>query len=572
MHNLIYARVSTVQLQDYTRQLNDLETEIVRAGNSKESIKIFAEKLSGYTKNQDRPALNEMLEFISKNPDSKIWVTEISRLGRNPSETRKTIDELSERKIPIFIQSIGRSTLDDQGRRDSIVNIILQVLMEFAHAEAEQMKTRIKSGKLAAAKKGQHSTNVYPYGYTKGEDKTIVIQPTEAEVIKMIFELYSSGKGIRAIATILNDKKIPTKFNLIYESKKKIGEFKNAEDFDWTIATVNGIIKNPIYKGQRIYKDEIIATPAIISEELFDLCTDLRENKTTRNYLTTYTYLLKDLMVCGKCGRNYYARYKPNSKGDKVYMCSSKITSKPCGQPSVNISFIETAIFNELLTDPTLWKYFSGSKDLKKQLAGDIDDLEREIRLASEQILDLNKKSDKLLELYLDNDNKGMTKARYNEKNNEYQDKIIGLEQKRGIAKKELAAKSKALATFDLDKINKEFLEKSIDNRTELRAIFQQFINKLIINSIGKKYFMVTMFLKFGDLTLPTTIKLFLDKSSLRFNPKYLLQNTLYSQPRFDNLNVLITDENEILNELETEILKEKQWTRLEKSKFLPIS
>src|SRR5690606_31036103 len=97
--------------------------------------------------------------------------------------------------------------------------------------------------------------------------------------------------------------------------------------------------------------------------ELFDQCQEIREYKTNRNYLTSYTYLLKDLIKCGKCGRNYYARYKPTPNGDKIYTCSSRITSTPCGQPSVNIQYIETAIFNEILNDATIWKYLSGTND-----------------------------------------------------------------------------------------------------------------------------------------------------------------------------------------------------------------
>ena len=570
MYNLIYARVSTINYQDYNRQLEDLTAEIVKEGYSKDSINVFAEKLSGYTKNQDRPKLNEMLEFIDKNPNSMVWVTEISRLGRNPNETRKTIDQLSERNIPVYIQSIKRATLDKDGKRDGIVNIILQVLMEFAHSEAEQMKARIKSGKLDAAKKGKHSTNVFPYGYSKGEDGVMVIEPTEAKVVQMIFDYYSKGKGMRAIATILNNKKVPTKFNIIYDSEKTIGEFKKAKDFDWTIATVTGILKNSAYKGMKMHKGEVVKAPIIISEELFDLCTDIRENKSTRNYLTTYTYLLKDLMVCGKCGRNYYARYKPNANGDKVYMCSSKITSKPCGQPSVNIPYIETAIFNELMNDPTLWKYLSGTTDLKNEIKESLDSLNEELVVLIEEKSDLNKKLNKLLDLLLDDDDTPQSKARFVKRNKEYEEKLSNIEAKIKLVKKELAAKERALNSFDAEKLTRDILEKSITNRSELRTIFNQFIKKLIIKSLGDKYFMVSMYLKFGDLTLKNDIKLFLDRGSVRFNPKYMLINSLHSSPKFDEKGILITDETEILTEFENE-LPQREWKKLEKEKFLQV-
>ena len=38
-------------------------------------------------------------------------------LGRNPSHTRKIIDDLTEKKNPIYIQSIGQSTLNPDGSK-----------------------------------------------------------------------------------------------------------------------------------------------------------------------------------------------------------------------------------------------------------------------------------------------------------------------------------------------------------------------------------------------------------------------------------------------------------------------
>lgn len=571
MNNIIYARVSTTNYQDYQRQISDLNGEIVRAGYSKDSIIEFAEKLSGYTKNQDRPALKEMMEFINDNPNSKVWVTEISRLGRNPNETRKTIDELSEKQIPVYIQSIGRATLDKDGKRDFIVNIILQVLMEFAHSEAEQMKTRIKSGKLEAAKNGKHSTNVFPYGYKKGEDGKMEIQDSEVEVVKMIFDMYSKGKGMRAIATILNTKQIPTKFNLIYDSEKLVGD-KKAKDFSWGIATVRDILKNPVYKGQKLHKGETVKSPIIISEELFDRCNDIRETKTTRNFVTTYTYLLKDLMVCGKCGRNYYARYKPNAKGDKVYMCSSKITSKPCGQAGVNIPYIETAIFNELITSPTLWQYLSGTVDMKQEVEDEIISLKLEQEVVIAEKKELKKKLDKILDLLLSDSGSDLSKERFAAKNGELEEKLTNVEHRLSLIKKELAAKERAFKSFDLEKISKEFLEKSMNNRAELQAIFKQFISKLVINSIGEKYFMISMFFKFGDFRLPHQIKLFLDRGSVRFNPRYLMLNSLHSNPQFNEKFILINnDDDELLDEFENET-RDREWKKLNKKDFLPVS
>ena len=48
---LIYARVSTIDRQDYSRQVNDLTELIVRHGFSENQIEVFAEKISGLKRN-----------------------------------------------------------------------------------------------------------------------------------------------------------------------------------------------------------------------------------------------------------------------------------------------------------------------------------------------------------------------------------------------------------------------------------------------------------------------------------------------------------------------------------------
>jgi hypothetical protein len=86
---------------------------------------------------------------------------------------------------------------------------------------------------------------------------------------------------------------------------------KSADKVKWTDSAILGILNNSIYCGKRRFKDEIISIDPIITEELFDECNYLLKNKNTRNYTSEYVFLLKDLIKCGVCGRNYTAKYKP---------------------------------------------------------------------------------------------------------------------------------------------------------------------------------------------------------------------------------------------------------------------
>jgi len=153
----IYSRVSTADKQDYTRQVNELKKIGYDNGFSDKQMTLYSEAISGYKKDE-RHQLNAMLSQIEADPTyfSAVYVSEISRLGRNPKETRRIVDRLSELKVTLYIQSLKRYTLDDKGAMSIDTSIILQVLMEYANLEAETFKTRSRSGLRKAAMDGKY--------------------------------------------------------------------------------------------------------------------------------------------------------------------------------------------------------------------------------------------------------------------------------------------------------------------------------------------------------------------------------------------------------------------------------
>ena len=114
----VYVRVSTSNgSQDYTRQKNELFDIAKKDGYLEKNIELFADTISGY-KFEERDNLNILLDKIRENPShfSCLYVSEISRLGRNPKNTRNLIEELMELKVPIYIQSLNEKTLDIEGK------------------------------------------------------------------------------------------------------------------------------------------------------------------------------------------------------------------------------------------------------------------------------------------------------------------------------------------------------------------------------------------------------------------------------------------------------------------------
>lgn len=550
----IYARVSTTNgTQDYQRQINDLTPIIMKLGYTKDQIEIFAESISGYKKKAERPELNRMLNLIEQDKAyfECIYCTEISRLGRNPSETRQTIDMLTDLFVPIYIQSLGRATLDKDGKRDSIMNIILQVLLEFANSESEQMKTRSKSGLLTSAKAGKAggSKNL-PYGYAKAEDKMLIIDEEEAIIIRDMFDLYQQGNGVKVISGILNTRNIPTRYNKAYSGQTlKIGVGKDANKIKWSDKTVLDIIANPIYKGQRRFKGEILHAPNIISTELFDSCEQIRTTKTHRNNLTTYTYLLKDIMKCGCCGRNYFAKYKPTLEGDKVYVCSSLLkTGERCANKGINIMLLETAIYNQLVESDTVLKYIGETKNIKKDLEISVTNLEHQLKTEQAQLpLKLAEKK-RLLEGWIqgiitDGD-------AFKDMNEKLISQLSSIEKKITIMNKEIAEKKVLIARQSNTSATKTMLLEAATDRTQLQAIFKQLVSKVIINDLTPKLSLATVYIQINGVVLPNTLKIIIDKYSIRKKElRYVSLRSMENDPVFKN-DIMLVDKEDIIFEL----------------------
>ena len=84
----ILARVST-QGQDYERQVVEL-TDYCQRMNW-EVVKVFANKVSGASKNADREEITALVEYVKEHKLNRVVCLEISRLGRNTFEALKVI-------------------------------------------------------------------------------------------------------------------------------------------------------------------------------------------------------------------------------------------------------------------------------------------------------------------------------------------------------------------------------------------------------------------------------------------------------------------------------------------------
>ena len=206
---VIYARVSSSgDRQDYQRQINDL-TEVAKSQNL-EIAKIFAEKISGGKKNNERKELMAMIDYINHNSDviEKVLVTELSRLGRNTLQVLKTIETLNENKISLFIQNYNIETLTPQKEVNPMSSFLVTILAEVYSMERKTIQNRLKSGYDTHRKKG--GTVGRKVGYRKSDEE---LREQYAEEIKLI----QKGYSYKHISQLTNtNKNTLTKLNKLF--------------------------------------------------------------------------------------------------------------------------------------------------------------------------------------------------------------------------------------------------------------------------------------------------------------------------------------------------------------------
>ena len=112
-----------------------------------EVVRIFANKVSGAKKIEERQELVDMLQYISENDIDKVCVWEMSRLGRSTLEALKIIELLNEHKVCLYIKNYNLETLDNDGKINPITSLITTILLEISQMERNTIKERMASGR-----------------------------------------------------------------------------------------------------------------------------------------------------------------------------------------------------------------------------------------------------------------------------------------------------------------------------------------------------------------------------------------------------------------------------------------
>ena len=153
---------------------------------------IYADNLSGRSA-QGRPEFMRMLEDAKQGKIDRILCKSVSRFSRNVAECKRYTDMLMLKNVAVEFEKEHLRTDDPTG------SFVFSLMSAIAEDESRSISENVKWAYRQRVKRGEyHLGNNRILGYDWLEGK--LVPNASADTVRLIFELYLQGAGLKNIA------------------------------------------------------------------------------------------------------------------------------------------------------------------------------------------------------------------------------------------------------------------------------------------------------------------------------------------------------------------------------------
>lgn len=337
---------------------------------------------SGYTF-ETRENYQRMRRDMMTHKIGILVVKDFSRFSRRNSRGLVELEDLRDAGVRII--SIGDNI--DYPNDDDWLKIQFQFLInempvtDTSKKVRNVIRRRQEDGKWICAA---------PYGYIVNLRKEFELVPTEADVVRRIFQLYNEeGWGYKKIANHLTEQGIPTPRMSEKQRKDAMGQDnKIRAKAAWSIVSVQGILDNDFYIGTfRAHKytrrkingsdirldagDNVVIEnhhQPIIDYRTFATTRALREKRSRSNYrgVKKYDNVYSGFLECGDCGSPMFSMSRSDIKS--AYTCGTYHRRGRSGCTSHHIRVDRLDALMKLYVE----KVMKNAASMLEQLNGDL--------------------------------------------------------------------------------------------------------------------------------------------------------------------------------------------------------
>ena len=332
---VFYGRVSTeheAQLAALENQMKWYDDQANYHDNWTVLKKYIDEGITG-TQAKKRPAFLQMIQDAKQKKFDLIVTREVCRFARNTVDTLVVTRELKNYGVEVYFVEDNIWTMDGDGE------LRLTIMATLAQEESRKTSERVRAGQKISRDKGVLYGNGNILGYDRDKNTgTYVINSDQAETVRMIYDLYSSGKGMGQIRN-----------EMIRRGRKDSSGLVR-----WDYSKISRVLHNSVYKGYMAYlksrrnnfldqktirnHDESTYMyvkgnfEPIISEEQWERCKQIREQRRRQSHYFTSDGEVKHTigiregndvwvkkLVC-RCGHKMRRnKWRKNKNGDIIY-------------------------------------------------------------------------------------------------------------------------------------------------------------------------------------------------------------------------------------------------------------
>jgi site-specific DNA recombinase len=328
---------------------------------------------------EKRPALKELLDDVAAGRIIGVCARHTDRLWRNSRVQGRILDALRVRRVDLWDFAHQYDYKSAHGR------FSLQVLGAASELEVNLTSERIREMKRGKALKGKTGGGTPPFGYTSQArriheleeaghtpdeayrqaclefpvGKCWYIDEKEAEVVRLVFELYTSPQyryGCKRIVQYLNER-----------------GYKRRGGSVWLFPPIMRMINNPVYAGfttfdEEAYKDRLPSQQPrhrqarfkaehepIVSAEVWEKAQQIKVHENTikrqrPGKAPTEASSLTGILRCPRCGSHMLGKRNTVETARRYYICSKRHLGGPdiCSFPLVDARGVQRAVWNWL--------------------------------------------------------------------------------------------------------------------------------------------------------------------------------------------------------------------------------
>lgn len=378
----IYIRVSTSEQADKGYSIDEQRERLIAYCKAMgwEMSGVYVD--GGYSgKDINRPGLQKLISEIKLH--DVVVIYKLDRLSRSQKDTLALIeDTLMKNTVDIVSLQESLDTSTPFGRA------AIGILSAFAQLERETIKERSLLGRTGRAKSGKWvGTSRPPIGYDYNiETQQLIINPYEAEQVKMVFDMFLAGTGLQKIADTMHS----------------AGHRHKYGDWSWW-GGITTMLKNPVYTGKVTFADNEFDGnhELIIDAETF---AKVQEKLSSRTDGALYKRKspFSHLLECGNCGASMFWLHRQSANREPKYWCHSRykkttylIKDLTCKMRIWNALEVNKIVLDEI-------GLLASKKEIEKRLKQDTKPKgpNSQVKELEKKAADLDKQINRLLELY----------------------------------------------------------------------------------------------------------------------------------------------------------------------------